>query len=296
MDAPSPIDESIVERWVRVAHSARLSGHLLQGFSDPSSLSNFSSVNAFYPWEKASDWHRSYLAAAIEHLILWADLVAPLKFHPEQVVHHTLRPAYTLSRAAIEAACQAIWLTSGTTARECARRHLSLIRWDYSEYRKSQSCPEGKASASSMDARLLKRTSQHFEESSLRPPSHLSTIRAAAECVDISADDLERIWRAASGAAHGKIWPSLTLQTVIPIHEYEPGQWRTLKLPDLEFMTEALEAAERVLTVGVFQHGAFCGADMEIAWAAGRQWLASVVPFKEDADPEVIERLRRKES
>jgi hypothetical protein len=57
--------------------------NILQHIGDPPPESNFALVNSLYANEKASDWHRSYLAAALEHLIVWADFAAPLKFHPE---------------------------------------------------------------------------------------------------------------------------------------------------------------------------------------------------------------------
>jgi hypothetical protein len=134
-----PVGEAVSREWTEIAQGARLSNHVLQAMPDPTLTSNFAQINAVCPFEKASDWHRSYLGAALEHLIVWADIVAPLKFHPEHEVTFTFRPAHTLGRAAMEAASQAVWMTSGGTAKECARRHLSLIRWDYDEHRKSRS-------------------------------------------------------------------------------------------------------------------------------------------------------------
>lgn len=131
-----PVDEEVSRAWVEVAQGARLSSHMLSNIGDPADDSNFSVITAMYPWEKASDWCRSYLSAALEHLKLWADYAAPLKFHPQHEVTHSFRPAYTLARAALEASSQAVWMTASTSPRECAVRHLSLIRWDFEEHRK----------------------------------------------------------------------------------------------------------------------------------------------------------------
>ena len=296
MAAQFSVDAAVSQAWAAVAHGARLSSRILQSVGDPVPRSNFAELNAVYPHEKASDWHRAYLGAALEHLLMWADLVAPLKFHPEQVVMHTFRPAYTLGRAALEAASQAVWMTAGGTARECSRRHLSLIRWDYVEHRKSVSGQEAKGRVEERDATLLKRASGVFAEADLRPPNHYTVLRAAAPVLGRNPDELERIWRAASGSAHGRVWPSLSLQHVVPLTEYEPGQFRTLRIPDTDGMTEVLEAAEQMLSYGVLRHADFCGADIPALIEDARLWLASVVPFREDADPEVVAHLRRRDA
>jgi len=296
MDQRIPVDEGTSRAWVAVAQGARMAQHILQHIGDPPPESNFALVNSLYANEKASDWHRSYLAAALEHLIVWADFAAPLKFHPEQQITHTFRPAYTLGRAAIEAASQAVWMTSGNSAHECARRHLSLIRWDYTEHRKSLvGDVDAQKRVTDMDAQLLDRTARQFSEKELQPPSHYAVLRATAQLVDLEPDQLERIWRAASGSAHGKVWPSLALQHVVPLSEYEQGQFRTLRIPDLDGMTEVLEVAEKLTMQGVLRHADFCKADIPRLIEEARVWLASVITFREDADPDALARLMRRE-
>ncbi len=296
MDVQLPVDVATSQAWARLAHSARWLNHFLPKVGDPAPTSNFVQVNGIYPYEKASDWHRSYLSAALEHLMIWADMVAPLKFHPEQRVTHTFRPAYTLARAAIEASSQAVWMTSGGAARECARRHLALIRWDYEEHRKSVSSAEDKARISQLDVQLLQRTSGIFAEGELGRPNHFTVLKEAAPVISVDPDDLTGAWRAASGAAHGKVWPSLALQHVIPLGEYEPGQERTMRFPDAAKMTGVLETADKMITYGVLRHAYFCGADIPRLMEETRLWLASVVPLREDADPEVLAHLTRRES
>jgi hypothetical protein len=289
-----PVGEDASRSWTEVAHGSRMSNHMLQAMPDPAPISKFAMINAEYPFEKASDWHRSYLSAALEHLVVWADIAAPLKFHPEQEVLFSFRPAHTLGRAAMEAASQAIWVSSGDTARECARRHLSLIRWDYVEHRKSESDPQFKARVAHSDLRLLERASQTFDKTDLQPPSHLSVLRASAPVVGLDPDRVETVWRAASGAAHGKAWASLALQEVVPLDEYESGQFRTIRVPDADAMTEVLKVAEHMTTYGVLRHADFCGADITSLLESARVWLAGAVPYREDADPEVVARLKRR--
>lgn len=248
-------------------------------------------VDAMYPHERASNWHRSYLNAALEHLMMWADLVAPLRFDPEQDSTHTLRPAYTLGRAALEAAAQAVWMSAGDSAGDCIRRHLKLIRWDYEEHRKSVQSPEHKRRIREMDELLLNRVQEHVSGDELTVPSLLVVLREAADVIGVSSDDLERMWRAASGAAHGKYWPSVALQHVVPVNEYTPGQLSTLSVPDAARMTEVLRLADRMTTWGVLRHADFSGYEIEPLLSEAKRWLASVVPLRDDADPEVVARL-----
>ncbi len=196
----------------------------------------------------------------------------------------------------MEASSQAVWMTSGKTAHECARRHLSLIRWDYSEHRKSLfGDPEAQKSVVEMDRVLLQRASNDFGEQELQPPSHYAVLRATANLIDTEPDELERIWRAASGSAHGRVWPSLALQKVVPLTEYEPGQFRTLRIPDPEGMTEVLQVADKMMWRGVLRHADFCKADIPRLLEEARLWLASVIPYRKDADPVAVARLQRRE-
>lgn len=293
MDTGVPVDGDTARAWVAVAQSARMAQRILRAVGAPAPRSNFSQIDSTYPFEKASDWHRAFLSAALEHLILWADLAAPLKFHPEQDVTHSFRPAYTLGRAALEASSQAVWMSAGATAEECTRRHLSLSRWDYEEHRKSVRDPADKARVSEMDAKLLSRVAHTFSEEDLARPSHYTVLRAMAPVIGRHSDDVERIWRAASGSAHGRIWPSLALQHLVPIAEHEPGQVRAVTVPDPAGMTEVLEAANEVTMYGVLRHADYCNADIPALMDEARLWLVSVVPFRDDADPAVVTYLSR---
>ena len=126
MNANVPIGEEAVRGWVEVAHGSRMLQHCLRYASDPRPGSPFARVHGIYPFEKVADRARAYLTASVEHLIFWADVQVPLKFHPEQSVEVTLRPSYTLARAALESAAQAVWLMNTTDPLECIRRHRAL--------------------------------------------------------------------------------------------------------------------------------------------------------------------------
>jgi hypothetical protein len=250
---------------------------------DPRAGSNFADVSRLYPYEKVSDRVRAYLMAGIEHMLTWADLTAPLKFHEEQVTNVMLRPAYTLARATIEASAQAVWLMDTLDPIECIRRHLSLMRWDLQEHRKSKLNQVEKDVIKAREAELLRRVSQVFTRDDITPPNtYLDVIRSActAKGLNLDADAAERIWRAASGAAHGKYWPTLDLQHIQVGEEYEPGHHRTVQLPDASAITEVLEAANTMSQYGVVLYAQYSGVDVAAVLGEAMAWVAERVPLK----------------
>lgn len=296
MTGQFPVDEKNTRAWTEIAQGARLHNHMFSAVADPAPGSNFEMINAIYPHEKASDWSRAYVVAAYEHLIHWADFIAPFKFHEDQTTRQTLRPAYTLARAALEASAQAVWMLEGGSVKECARRHLSLIRWDFDEHRKSKASDEDKQKVKDREAVLIERCAEIFTEPETRKPNgYLPVIRDAAQYIDTDPDELERIWRAASGAAHGKYWPSLDLQYVLLGDEYEPGHHRTTRVPDADGITEVLKVAYDMSSVASRRYAHHAGADVNALYIRARQWLIEQVTLKDDADPEILKRLRGSE-
>lgn len=187
-------------------------------------------------------------------------------------------------------------MTVEPKALECTRRHLSLVRWDYEEHRKSLSGDAAKRKVREADRELLDRVSRQFDKRDLAPPGYLDVLRGgAAPVIEIDPGDLERVWRAASGAAHGKRWPSLALQSIVPLNVSDPGQHWTLAIPDADGMTEVLRFADRMVTYGVLRHADFCGADIPRLMREARRWLVDAVSFAEDADPAVIAHLNRED-
>jgi hypothetical protein len=288
------LDEGTQQAWIGVAHAARAYHRLLTQLPmDPLPKSNLRQVDDFYPFEKVSTRARAYLDAALEHLLLWADYAAPLKFHPDQEINFTLRPAHTLARAAMEASAQAVWLMSTRDPKECVRRHLSLMRWDLQEQRKSRMDQNDKEFFKLKEAELINRVSQVFTEVQIAPPtSYLGVIRSACEPTDLDVDpnDAERLWRAASGAAHGKYWPNVDLKDVEVGEEYEPGHFRSRALPSASRMTEVLEQADKMTAYGVLRFAHFAGADVGVAMAAAIEWVADQIPIKPDASRAELKR------
>lgn len=295
-----PVPEEHSRAFTEIAHGSRMTSRMLTQVGDPTPGSSFATVNELYPFEKVSDRTRAYLSAAFEHLILWADYVAPLKFHPDQVTNFALRPHYTLARAALESAAQAAWVLATTDPIECVRRHLRLIRWDIDEHAKSKADLDEKRRIREGDAKLLERVATRIPEAEIRPPNgYLHVLREAVvadDSITLTQDEVERIWRAASGAAHGKYWPNIDLQSVVPGEEYEPGHFRALMFPDPAGIVEVMRAALHVTDVAALRFVDFSGADIPALIDEARLWLAERIPLRPDADPEIVARFSRRES
>lgn len=93
------VDPEASRAWVEVAQGARLSSHIFVSVPAPVVGSNFARTRELYPFEAVDERARAYIGAALEHLIMWADYAAPLKFHPERRPISSNDPPYTLARA-----------------------------------------------------------------------------------------------------------------------------------------------------------------------------------------------------
>ncbi|PXY33457.1 hypothetical protein BAY59_10230 [Prauserella coralliicola] len=289
-----PVPDEHSQAFTEVAQGARITWHMFHACGDPVVGSNFSRANELYPFEKVSDRARHYVTAAFEHLLMWADYVAPLKFHPEQTINFTLRPTYTLARAAMESAAQGVWLMNTRDPIECIRRHLRLIRWDIQEHRKSFLDSNDKERCHKRDADLLARVAERFADEELRPPKgYLAVLQFACEAddLDLDAASVERLWRAASGAAHGMYWPNLELQTLNIGDEYEPGHFRAQSLPDTAVMADVIRTAFKMTQFAALQYLSFAGADPSELVGPAMRWLTGNMTLKPDADRELLDRL-----
>jgi hypothetical protein len=288
------IDRSTIEPWVAVAQSSRLLADILSQIGEPLGGSNFEAIDAHYPPERSSDWCREFLAAGIEHMTLWADHVAPLRFHEEAQVTHTFRPVQTLSRAAIESASQAVWMMNGSSARECARRHVCLLLDDLDEQRKAALGDERKKRLKLASKVILDRLEPVISEKDIgRFPGYMNTVKEAAATVaakgscDADLVDphvVERLWRASAGSAHGKRWPSLELQIVNAGKEILPGLFETDRAPDPVAITKILKLADAVLTYGVLRFADYSGYEPQLTrlMTAAQERLAAVIPRRSD--------------
>jgi hypothetical protein len=235
---------------------------------------------------------RAYLTAALEHLLVWSELAAPLVFHPDQVVIHAQRPPYTLARAAIESSARAIWLLDCLDSLECSRRHLSLIRDDLKEHRKSKPGNAAKDELQRVDDEVVRRVAGVFDAARIAPPNgHLWLIQQAcrARDLELDADEVEGLWRAASASTHGMFWPQLELQQLVP----DSDGRNLVRVPDVYGIARVLKVPHIMTRYGVAKFATFCGADLASLHRASVIWLAQRLPLRDDSDPAIVRSLLR---
>jgi hypothetical protein len=116
----------------------------------------------------------------------------------------------------------------------------------------------------------------------------LAVIRAAAETpeLDLEPNDTERLWRAASGVAHGKYWPTRDLQR-IAIAENPDGSpnGREILIPDTKAMAELMQAAFRMTQFAALRYADYCGADLVELHQQAMADIAEAIPLREGVDP-----------
>lgn len=98
---------------------------MLEQVVDPKPDAALASDDAAFRWEKCSAWTRSSLTVT-DHLIVWANIVAPQKLFEGMVVQNPPRPYFTLARAGLESAAQAVWALKEKESAERVHRHLRL--------------------------------------------------------------------------------------------------------------------------------------------------------------------------
>lgn len=226
--------------WIEVAQAARIDAYVLDRLPPAAAGSFFANEDL----DNLERWCAGLIEAGLSHLLLWADYAVPLKFHPEAETAHSFRPAFTLARAAIECAAQAIWVLGAPDDAETGRRYFSLGIWDLDEQAKATRDELRKAEIrAERDACLqaLGLTTRKFQQ-----PLYLTLVRAVAEFVPVvegdepmTADRIERIWRSAAGAAHGKQWPQFEIAS------------SESPTPSIEAMSEVLKVAGKLTSVAV---------------------------------------------
>lgn len=288
-----PVGPEASRVWTEVAQGSRLCWHMFANCPSPADGSKFARARELYPFEPLDERARAYVGAALEHLMMWAEYAAPFKFHAEHESNFQQRPPYTLARAALEAAAQAVWMLDSRSEREVIRRHLSLIRWDLQEHRNSKATPGEKALVEAREQALVQRVSDVFDAAEItRPRGYLWILQQAckAEDLNLQPDRIEWLWRAASGSAHGMYWPTLDLQTLVDV-EPADGPARQVRVADAQGIAQVLQAAFTMTQYAVLRYADFAGADIPSLIAASRAWLVSQIPLREDADPAVVARL-----
>jgi hypothetical protein len=296
------IDRATAAPWVEVAQSARLVGKVFEQLSGPTAGSQFDQADALYPMEPVSRWCQGYLAAALEHLTLWADYAAPLKFHKDHSIVHTLRPVQALARAATESAAQAVWVMAGGSARELAIRHLTLVYHDLDERRRAAPSDADRRTVADAQGELISQLAPVTDVSVIKSfPGYLQLVkRATQEVLDRGAQPdfvssslaAERVWRASAGSMHGKRWPDLELKTDVVVNG------RTFRVPDPAAATQALKLANGLMTYGVYRFADYSGqvGDLPALFTAAMTELGTEITLIDGATLDLSRMRERLES
>ncbi|CAM3225187.1 hypothetical protein [Tsukamurella hominis] len=272
------------QRWAAATYKVRGSALALEGAVDPREGSLLEYADQLYPWEKVSAWSRSYLSAGIEHMSLWADLVAPYEFDESRVNHVRFRPYLLIGRAGLESGSHAVWLLSDVEdPRDCVRRHLRLMYKDFEYHQKAYEA--GGESTDGITARMEKTVARAAElrigsSPKDKPPGYEKLVREAAATVGGDADRWSFLWNAASGAGHGQNWFGMVGYDNEIGDEYEPGYYRSIQVPDAAFITETVEAASDVLLWGVCRWLMLAGYDGPGRIDAGIRHVHEQMPKK----------------
>lgn len=244
------VEDEHLKRWAAAVTHIRASELLLSRMIDPRPESDLARADLLYPSEKASAWARSYVDAGCEHLSLWANSVKPRVINENTGVHVVYRPYLLLARAGLESAAHGVWLLTLDDHTECLKRHLRMTYKDIGHFIDARQ--DGQLDGSKIVAwrkTLVDRAKEALPAArpTDSPPGYQKLVREAATVQGKDPDRWAYLWNLASGAAHGQNWFSYEGYLLKVGEEYEPGYHRVSRLPDVELLTEIIEAAVATL-------------------------------------------------
>jgi hypothetical protein len=152
---------------------------------------------------------------------------------------------------------------------------------------------ERKSEFRNEDRELVERVAKVFTTEQVRAPNgylHVLQLACANEDLRLNDKDVERLWRAASGAAHGKQWPDQEFRRPAAS---APAELATALFPDTGAMLAILEVAHQMTQIGALQHAAYSGADIPALIENARVWMAENMPLKDGVSDAVREWLAR---
>lgn len=293
-------NDPVAKRLTELAFQFRVEGAVFHAIDGPMPGSVLADADAFFPSEKASDWSREFLSAAVESVLMWADFHAPLEVAPGAVVRIRTRPVQALARSALEASSQCLWVLDAASPDEMSRRHLRLLHDDHLEQRKAYALQAHRVDGAEEQLNRLRTRLQALsgDPSPKKAPAYVDMIRAAARTMKRDPDTFEFVWRLASASTHGKRWAVFDNNDIEVIEEYEPGQVRTARTPRPEILLRALGVAFDVVQFAVLVYATRSGFpfdDYDKLKKDAVLSLASEIPVKPDRESEharLIEQLR----
>lgn len=248
----------------------------LAATGDPVAGSPLAADDATFPSEYLSDATRGFLDAALDHLSMWSNAVAPMVFVNGSTVANPPRPYFALARAAIESASQAAWVLEPEASTERVRRHLRLLIGNLEEMRKTAAKTPG-ADPQEVDNRI-EHIRRRAGDTVQRAPSYLDMVRAVARIGGLTPDDAEILWRTASAGAHGKAWFIEATHQVTVGSEYAPGRFRTVRQPEPGTVSATVRFASALALRTVLRYISLAGHDYEAIGNAALRAVAANLP------------------
>jgi hypothetical protein len=201
-----PIDKHTAAEWTRLGIGVRgmLYAMREEGHVPPLQGSHLAIDNNAFPPRPLSEAARWRLHAALDHLLVWVNIVVPLRVQEGHFVENPPRPYFSLARGAMEAGSQAVWLLASDDSAERVERHLRLFEDDLRNLVTATSCAGGDP-REAQD--LIRKVTRARGASESGAPNYVDAIKmAAAATPGIEPLDAEYVWRLCSAAAHGKEW------------------------------------------------------------------------------------------
>jgi len=229
--------------------------------------SDFAKDRNELPEEPTSHWARRLIVAAVDHMLCVRTLGGrPPAGHAEWQAH----APWTLMRASLEAASQAVWLMSPADSRRRVERLLRLIHQDSRDHaaairstvqrRKRKNEPTSRE-VLDRAARLAAR----FGTSAVKIDERMNLLDCINEAARKSrvapGDWAETLWRVASGNAHGRSWAHLAMGDIQEVERIDDQTIMARGLIDLEHASKLVS-----VSVGTIQY-----ADWLFTCRTGRQ-------------------------
>lgn len=271
------VDATHLQRWKEAAVRVRVSAGVLERCGDPTPGSPLAIDDTNGLTGLAlSDAAKSYLAAAVDNLTIWADLVMPRIFVEGVAVETPPRPHFTAARAGMECAAQAVWLVEPDDSATRIERLAALALADLEEMAKAAA-----HIGRNVRADVERRVNALRNESTgpiKKAPGYVAMVRSAAGVGGVSPAEAEVLWRTASAAAHGKLWFAEATHSLTVGEEFSTGRFRAVRTPDVASVSATVTFATKVLEWGVCRFAQMSGLDVATVFGASLAAVAGAPP------------------
>lgn len=210
-------------------------------------------------------------------MIVWANIVAPLRLFDGQIVENPIRPYFSLARGAIESAAQILWVLAPTDSVDRVERHLRLVQGDLLEEAKAFRRVGQIDAVSIADERVAAIATATGAPPSAAP-GYVDMVRAAASFVSLDPDQVELTWRVASAAAHGKSWFVHETHRFTVGEEFADGYFRTFVMPDPERISEVFDLAGHLTLAAAQRYCDALGMNVQVAYDLAVERLRTMAP------------------